>query len=63
LDRAKGVLQRDLGVSEDEAYRRMQRESRQRRKSMREIAEAILLSDDLRKTQKDPVEQPEPRES
>jgi uroporphyrinogen-III synthase len=28
----------------------MQRESRQRRKSMREIAAAILLGDDLRKT-------------
>jgi uroporphyrinogen-III synthase len=28
----------------------MQRESRQRRKSMREIAEAILLNDDLRKS-------------
>jgi uroporphyrinogen-III synthase len=28
----------------------LQRESRQRRKSMREIAEAILLNDDLRKT-------------
>jgi uroporphyrinogen-III synthase len=50
LDRAKGILQRDLGLTEDEAYRRMQHESRQRRKPMREIAEAILLSDDLRKT-------------
>jgi uroporphyrinogen-III synthase len=50
VDRAKGVLQRDLSVGEDEAYRLMQRESRQRRKSMREIAEAILLSDDLRKS-------------
>jgi uroporphyrinogen-III synthase len=48
VDRAKSVLQRDLLLSEDEAYQRMQRESRQRRKSMREIAEAILLSDDLR---------------
>jgi uroporphyrinogen-III synthase len=28
----------------------MQRESRQRRKSMREIAEAIVLNDDLRKS-------------
>jgi uroporphyrinogen-III synthase len=28
----------------------MQRESRQRRKSMREIAEAILLNEDLRKS-------------
>jgi uroporphyrinogen-III synthase len=50
VDRAKGVLQRDLAVGEDEAYRLMQRESRQRRKSMREVAEAILLSEDLRKS-------------
>ncbi|HEV2578981.1 MAG TPA: uroporphyrinogen-III synthase [Acidobacteriaceae bacterium] len=49
VDRAKGILQRDLSISEDEAYRTMQRESRQRRKSMREIAEAILLSDNLRR--------------
>jgi uroporphyrinogen-III synthase len=48
VDRAKSVLQRDLLLNEDEAYQRMQKESRQRRKSMREIAEAILLSDDLR---------------
>ena len=27
----------------------MQRESRQRRKSMREIAEAILLADDMKR--------------
>jgi uroporphyrinogen-III synthase len=48
VDRAKSVLQRDLLIGEEEAYQRMQRESRHRRKSMREIAEAILLSDDLR---------------
>lgn len=48
IDRAKGILQRDLSISEDEAYRMMQKESRQRRKSMREIADAILLSDSLR---------------
>jgi len=59
VDRAKGILQRDLGVTEDEAYRRMQRESRQRRKSMREIAEAILLGDDLRKNRTDPADQRE----
>jgi uroporphyrinogen-III synthase len=50
VDRAKGILQRDLTITEDDAYRMMQRESRQRRKSMRDIAEAILLSEDLRKT-------------
>jgi uroporphyrinogen-III synthase len=49
VDRAKGILQRDLGITEDDAYRTMQRESRQRRKSMREIAEAILLGEDLKK--------------
>ncbi|MEO6983175.1 MAG: ANTAR domain-containing protein, partial [Edaphobacter sp.] len=56
VDRAKGILQRDLLINEDEAYRRMQSESRQRRKSMREIAEAILLGDDLRKGKADSAE-------
>lgn len=50
IERAKGVLQRDFGLDEEAAYRAMQRESRQRRKSMREIAEAIILNDDLRKS-------------
>jgi uroporphyrinogen-III synthase len=48
VERAKGILQRDLKLSEDEAYRIMQRESQQRRKSMREIAEAVIVSDDLK---------------
>jgi len=49
LDRAKGILQRDLGISEEEAYLTIQRQSRQRRRAKREIAEAILLADDLRR--------------
>ena len=49
VDRAKIVLQRDLQLTEEEAYQRMQRESRTRRKSMREIADAILLSEELRR--------------
>jgi uroporphyrinogen-III synthase len=55
VDRAKGVLQRDLGITEEEAYRTMQRESRQRRKSMRDLAEAILLSNELRQLSFDKV--------
>lgn len=51
VDRAKGILQRDLSLSEEEAYQRMQRESRQRRKSMKEIADAILLAEDLKHMQ------------
>jgi uroporphyrinogen-III synthase len=50
VDRAKSVLQRDLSLSEEDAYQMMQKESRQRRKSMREIADAILLAEDLRRT-------------
>ena len=48
IDRAKGILQRDLKLSEDEAYRMMQKESRQRRKSMRDVADAILLSESMK---------------
>jgi uroporphyrinogen-III synthase len=48
VERAKGILQRDLNMSEDDAYRIMQRESQQRRKSMREIAEAVIVSDELK---------------
>jgi uroporphyrinogen-III synthase len=49
LDRAKGILQRDLGITEEEAYLTIQRQSRQRRKAKREIAEAIILGDELRR--------------
>jgi uroporphyrinogen-III synthase len=49
VDRAKGILQRDLGVTEEEAYLTIQRQSRQRRKTKKEIAEAIVLADELRR--------------
>jgi uroporphyrinogen-III synthase len=48
IDRAKGILQRDLGISEEEAYVTIQRQSRQRRRSKKEIAEAIIVSDEVR---------------
>src|ERR1700690_3837630 len=49
MDRAKGILQNDLKISEDDAYRTIQRESQKRRKSMKEIAESIILNDDLKR--------------
>ena len=49
LDRAKGILQRDMGFTEEEAYLTIQRQSRQRRKTKEEIAEAIILTDELRR--------------
>lgn len=48
VERAKGILQRDLGLSEEQAYLALQRQSRQKRRPMREIAEAIVLTDDVR---------------
>jgi signal transduction protein with GAF and PtsI domain len=49
VDRAKGILQRDLSISEEEAYLTIQKQSRQRRKSKKEIAEAIIIGDELRR--------------
>jgi uroporphyrinogen-III synthase len=42
IDRAKGMLQRNLEINEDDAYRMMRRESQDKRKPMKEIAQAIL---------------------
>jgi len=44
VERAKGVLMRQQHLSEEEAFRRLQKKSMDLRKSMREIAEAILLA-------------------
>lgn len=48
VERAKGILQRDLGLTEEQAYLSIQRQSRQKRKTMKEVAEAIVLSEDVR---------------
>ena len=48
VERAKGILQRDLGLTEEQAYLSIQRQSRQKRRTMKEIAEAIILSDDVK---------------
>jgi uroporphyrinogen-III synthase len=44
VERAKGILQSELRISEPEAYLMLQRQSQQRRRPMKEIAEAIVLS-------------------
>jgi uroporphyrinogen-III synthase len=49
VERAKGILQRDLKLSEEDSYLTLQRESRQRRRSMKEISEAIILSEELKR--------------
>jgi len=49
VERAKGILQRDKSIGEDEAYRALQRQSQQMRKSMKEIAESIILNEELKR--------------
>ena len=45
IERAKGLLTKQ-GLSEPDAYRRMQKLSMDKRKTLREVAEAILLMED-----------------
>ncbi len=47
VERAKGFLMASRGLSEPEAFRLMQRQSMNLRKSMREIADAIILAEEL----------------
>ena len=47
VESAQKVLGRDLRIPDEDAYLVLQRESRQRRKSMKEIAEAILLANEI----------------
>lgn len=49
VERAKGILMRQQGLSEEEAFRKIQRQSMDIRKSMREIADAIILIDNMKK--------------
>lgn len=54
VERAKGILQSREGLSEEEAYLRLRNESRRLRRPMKDLAEAIILSEDLsRRSSKD----------
>ena len=44
VDRAKGILMSQYGLKEQDAFRRIQIQSMNTRKSMREIAEAIIIA-------------------
>lgn len=47
-ERAKDILSQEANISASEAFRLIQKQSMDTRKSMREIAEAIILAKDLR---------------
>ena len=49
IERAKGILMKEEGLTEEEAYLRIRKYSMDTRKTMREVAEAIILASDMRK--------------
>mgnify|MGYP001613380229 CR=1 FL=1 len=48
VEKAKGILIEELRCSEAEAFRALQKQSMEKRKTMREIAEAVLLARELK---------------
>lgn len=49
VEKAKGILMKSQGISEEEAYSLVRKSSMNKRVSMKEIAEAIILSQEIRK--------------
>ena len=49
IERAKGILMRQQSLSEEASFRLIQRQAMDRRKSMKEIAEAVILSEEIQK--------------
>lgn len=49
VERAKGILQQELGLTEEQAYLALQRQSRQKRRSMKEVADAIIMAHELKR--------------
>jgi len=49
VEKAKGILMKSQGLSEEEAFKKIQRQSMDSRRSMKEIAEAIILIENMRK--------------
>ncbi len=47
VERAKGILMKRHGISEQDAFARIQHQARSSRKAMREVAEAIILAEEV----------------
>lgn len=47
VERAKGIIQQKYNTTEEDAYFRLRNQSRRLRRPMRELAEAIILAEDL----------------
>ena len=49
VERAKGIMQHKYGITEEDAYLKLRNESRRLRRPMRDLAEAVILADDMEK--------------
>ncbi len=54
VERAKGILQQRHSLTEEEAYLRLRNESRRLRRPMKDLAEAIILAEDLSRKAESP---------
>ena len=52
MERAKGILQQNHSITEEEAYLRLRNQSRRLRRPIRELAEAIILAEELHRQNK-----------
>jgi signal transduction protein with GAF and PtsI domain len=50
IERAKGILMKEEGLTEEEAYLKLQKFSMDHRKTMREVADAIILTSEMKKS-------------
>jgi len=49
VEKAKGILMAEEGLSENDAFRKIQKYSMDRRRPMKEVAEAIVMTHEMRK--------------
>ncbi|MBU1062470.1 MAG: GAF domain-containing protein [Candidatus Omnitrophica bacterium] len=49
VEKAKGILMKDDALTEEDAFRKIQKYSMDRRKPMKEVAEAIIMMHEMRK--------------
>jgi len=49
VERAKGILMKNEGLLEGEAFRKIQKYSMDKRKPMREVAEAVIVANEMKK--------------
>jgi signal transduction protein with GAF and PtsI domain len=52
LERAKGILMKEYGLTEEEAYLKIRKYSMDTRKPIREVAEAIIMVSEIKKGEK-----------